>query len=74
MVTYPPATAADTVDSDPVVTYSHASGSQFPIGTTPVTVRATDDNGNFTEQTFNVVVRDTTRAGQRRPPSPGRPG
>ncbi|WP_372947626.1 HYR domain-containing protein [Mariniphaga sp.] len=36
-----------------------SSGSFFPIGTTPVTLTATDAAGNETSCTFNVTVEDT---------------
>src|SRR5205085_2702420 len=42
------------------VSYDHAPGSTFPIGSTTVTVTATDHAGNTSTSTFNVVVRDTT--------------
>jgi len=32
----------------------------FPVGTTPVTVTATDKDGNSTSCTFNVIVTDNT--------------
>lgn len=38
------------------VSYSRASGSVFSVGTTPVTVTATDDVGNSSSCTFNVTV------------------
>ncbi len=52
----------DDCDANPVVTYSHASGSFFPVGTTPVTVTATDNTGKVSVKTFNVTVfvNDTT--------------
>ena len=34
IVSYPPASVSDAVDSAPVVTYSPASGTLFPVGTT----------------------------------------
>jgi len=38
----------------------HESGTTFSIGTTPVTCRATDAAGNFTDSgPFNVTVQDT---------------
>ena len=37
-------------------TYDHASGSTFPLGTTTVTCTATDNSGNSTQFTFDVVV------------------
>ncbi len=55
-VTYPAATATDNC-STPTVTYSKASGSVFPVGTTTVTATATDSAGNHTECSFNVTVR-----------------
>jgi RHS repeat-associated protein len=59
LVDYPAASATDAVG--PVtITYSHVSGSLFPLGTTHVVVRATDAALNFTERSFDVVVRDTT--------------
>ena len=52
-------TATDAVG--PVtLTKSHASGSRFPLGTTTVTVTATDGHGNTATRTFNVLVQDTT--------------
>lgn len=38
---------------------SITSGSFFPIGTTPVTLTATDAAGNITSCTFNVTVKDS---------------
>jgi len=55
-VTYPAAIATDAVG--PVrITYSKTSGSFFAIGTTVVTVTATDGAGNATTRTFRVTVR-----------------
>ena len=56
-VTYPAATATDNCSSSPTVTYSHASGSVFPVGTTTVTATATDAAGNHSECTFTITVR-----------------
>ena len=56
VVTYPPATATDDTDPAPAITYSHASGSLFPPGTTTVTVTATDGFGNAGTATFTVTV------------------
>lgn len=52
----------DDCDPNPTVTYSKASGSFFPVGTTAVTVTATDNTGKTTVKTFNVTVfvNDTT--------------
>ncbi|PIQ47788.1 MAG: hypothetical protein COW03_13460, partial [Cytophagales bacterium CG12_big_fil_rev_8_21_14_0_65_40_12] len=41
-----------------VVTYSHAPGSFFPVGTTTVTATATDPSGNTATATFEVTVID----------------
>jgi gliding motility-associated-like protein len=43
-----------------MVTSSHASGSDFSIGTTEVTYIAKDAEGNATQCKFNVVVKDET--------------
>ncbi|MEW6160311.1 MAG: HYR domain-containing protein, partial [Verrucomicrobiota bacterium] len=52
----------DDCDSNPTVTYSHASGSFFPVGVTTVTVTATDNTGKTSVKTFTVTViaSDTT--------------
>jgi hypothetical protein len=55
-VTYPAATA--TGNLTPTLTYSHASGSFFPIGTTTVTATATNACGSDS-CTFTVTVNDT---------------
>ena len=57
VVNYPAATATDNCSSSPTITYSHASGSVFQVGTTTVTVTATDAAGNYSTCTFNVHVR-----------------
>jgi hypothetical protein len=54
-VTLTGATAADNC-STPVITYSPASGSFFPVGTTEVTVTATDAAGNSSTCKFRVTV------------------
>jgi hypothetical protein len=59
VVTYPPATATDTV-SNVTITYSKDSGAEFPLGQTIVTVTATDEAGNSATATFKVTVQDTT--------------
>lgn len=50
------ASASDNCSEDVILTYSHASGSQFPVGVTTVTVTATDDCGNVAVCTFDVTV------------------
>ena len=57
VVNYPAATATDNCSTSPTVTYSHASGSSFPVGTTTVTATATDTAGNHSECTFTITVR-----------------
>ena len=59
-VAYPAATATDTVTALPALEYSVPSGSVFPLGTTVVTVTATDDAGNAGTASFNITVQDTT--------------
>jgi phage tail sheath gpL-like len=44
------ASATDNCSS--IITYSHASGSAFPVGTTTVTATATDPAGNTDVCTF----------------------
>ncbi|WP_164020782.1 ELWxxDGT repeat protein [Pyxidicoccus trucidator] len=51
------AVATDLVDASPALEYSHASGSEFSVGETRVTVTATDDSGNRASCTFPVRVR-----------------
>jgi len=54
--------SASATDAVGVVSlaYSEASGSTFPIGTTTVTVTATDAAGNQSSGSFTVTVHDTT--------------
>ena len=60
-VTFAPlATATDAVTASPTITYSVASGSGFSVGTTTVTVTATDAAGNHSSKTFTVTIKDTT--------------
>ncbi len=42
------------------VTSSHNAGDIFPVGTTEVTYTATDNNGNISTCSFNVIVEDKT--------------
>jgi len=51
-------TAIDTVDPNPIISYDHAPGSEFPVGTTSVTVTATDSSGNSSTCFFYVTIRD----------------
>jgi hypothetical protein len=56
VVNYPAATA--TGFPAPTITYSHASGSTFPVGVTTVTATATNTCGTAT-CTFTITVNDT---------------
>jgi uncharacterized repeat protein (TIGR01451 family) len=56
VVSYPPASVSDAVDAAPVVTYSQASGTLFPIGTTTVIVTARDAAGNSSTCSFSVTI------------------
>ncbi|HEY9401413.1 MAG TPA: immunoglobulin-like domain-containing protein [Pyrinomonadaceae bacterium] len=49
-------TASDSCGTAAVTT-SHASGANFPVGTTIVTATATDQAGNTSSCSFNVTVR-----------------
>ena len=53
-VTY--AVTVDDADANPTVTYSHESGSLFPVGDTRVTVTAWDASGNTNRCEFTVTV------------------
>ncbi|WP_426749734.1 ELWxxDGT repeat protein [Myxococcus sp. Y35] len=55
-VEYAEATTTDAV-STPSRAYSQASGTRFPVGTTPVTVTATDAAGNSASCEFHVTVQ-----------------
>lgn len=49
-------TASDSCSTTATVNTSHASGANFPVGTTTVTATATDASGNISTCTFNVTV------------------
>jgi subtilisin-like proprotein convertase family protein len=55
VVNYPPATVSGSCG---VLSYSHASGSVFPVGTTTVTVTATRADNSTTTETFDITVVD----------------
>jgi hypothetical protein len=61
VVNYPAVSATDALDG-PIasVPCAPASGTTFPVGTTPVNCSATDSHGNTGHATFNVTVTDTT--------------
>jgi ELWxxDGT repeat protein len=69
-VELPRATATDVVSGTLDVSFSPASGSTFPVGTTQVTASATDGAGNKTQCQFKVTV---TRAAAN-PGGGGNPG
>jgi hypothetical protein len=60
MVSYS-ATATDSCGGTVGVTFSPASGSTFPVGTTPVTATASDKAGNTASCMFTVTVNDTEK-------------
>ncbi|MFP2928487.1 HYR domain-containing protein [Pyxidicoccus sp. 3LG] len=56
-VTYSPVNLRDDSGGLPVLDSTHPSGSAFPRGTTRVTLSATDDSGNRSEEcSFNITV------------------
>lgn len=54
------ATATDRKDGFAPVTFTPASGSTLPVGTTTVSASATDSDGNVATKNFTVTVVDTT--------------
>jgi parallel beta-helix repeat protein len=56
VVTFPTPTAVNTCSMPTTVTCVPASGSIFPLGTTPVTCTAVDTAGNTASCTFSVTV------------------
>jgi hypothetical protein len=54
--------ATDNIDPNPTISCTPASGSTFPVGTTPVDCTATDSAGNVSSPhaAFSVTVTDTT--------------
>ena len=59
VATWPPLTATDACSGVGTFTSTHSSGQTFPVGITPVTYYATDNDMNTTSCTFNVQVNDT---------------
>ena len=47
---------SDNSMTEIIVESTHQSGSEFPIGTTNITVTATDSSGNVASCTFQAVV------------------
>ena len=60
VATFSTPTATDTDGNPAVVVCSPASGSTFPLGTTPVTCTATGADASVSTKMFNVTVQDTT--------------
>jgi hypothetical protein len=56
VISYTAPTANDNLDGPLGVTCTPASGTNFVVGSTPVTCSATDTHGNKGEATFNVVI------------------
>ena len=56
IVTYPDAVVTDAGTGVAQVTYSRSSGVPFPVGTTVVTITATDVANNTSTAQFNVTV------------------
>lgn len=52
--------ATDAVSGSLSVACNPASGSRFPLGSTSVVCRATDEQGNSSSVSFDVLVVDTT--------------
>ena len=50
----------DICDASPAITWSHGPTAVFPLGSTTVTVKATDASGNSASDTVVVNVVDTT--------------
>src|SRR4029077_3255964 len=61
VVTFTAPTATDNCPGLGAVTCVPASGSLFPVGTTPVICTVTDAHGNTQTSTFDVVVTDTEK-------------
>jgi len=59
-VDYAEPTAQDAVDGAVDASCAPATGSTFPLGSTPVTCTASDLSGNTGSASFIVMVRDTT--------------
>ncbi len=59
IVTYTPGTATDAVGVASL-TYSQASGTPFPLGTTTINMFALDAANNLGVRNFKVIVQDTT--------------
>lgn len=58
VVTWNPPIAVDNC-GNVTFTFTHNSGDVFPVGTTTVTITASDDAGNTSDCSFDVTVEDT---------------
>ena len=71
VVDYSPVISATDPDgSIASLVISHPTGTAFPIGTTTVTVTATDNGGNISVTTFDVTVLDAEKPVFDPPPQP----
>ena len=59
--TYTSPTATDSVDPNPTVGCSPASGSSFALGSNTVTCTATDASSNSSQASLTITVTDTTK-------------
>lgn len=57
-VNWPAPSAMDNCDMNVTIDQNPPIGTFFPVGTTTVTVNATDDSGNVGTCTFSVIVND----------------
>ena len=62
-------TATDNSGGEVAVSCTNPSGSNFPVGTTPVTCTATDSSGRTASRAFNVTVTGVDDTCTLRPPS-----
>lgn len=60
--------AVDDLTEAPVLEYSHAPGSTFPLGRTEVAVTAMDEAGNSASCSFAVTIQDSKPPVLRCPP------
>lgn len=51
-------TVTDNCDPNPTIVSNPQSGVNFSVGSTPVTITATDANGNVSTCSFNVIIID----------------
>jgi len=62
VVNYADPTASDNCTSSPTVSLisGSTSGSAFPVGSNTVTYQATDDEGNSSQFSFNIIVEEVS--------------